>query len=94
MSQTGSLDKVILEAMSCGTPVISCNDAATAILAKYRDNLIYQSRDYRELAAKIKNIMDWDEEKKRRIKNELRQIVVKHHGLNNLISRLANSFYE
>src|SRR3989338_8371813 len=28
MSKTGSLDKVLLEAMSCGIRVFSCNDAA------------------------------------------------------------------
>ena len=57
MSLTGSLDKVILEAMVSGLPVISCNDASYELLSKFKNDLLFRKRDYAsyELLSKFKN---------------------------------------
>lgn len=79
MSQTGSLDKTILEAMACGMVVISCNDASRSFLPIER---IFSSNNPVELAAKIKNpgALDFDG----------RGYVVARHSLSQLIARLAS----
>jgi glycosyltransferase involved in cell wall biosynthesis len=53
MSQTGSLDKVILESMACGVVVLSSNDASREILNEKYSDLIFRDGDFRELAEKI-----------------------------------------
>ena len=88
-SNTGSLDKVILESMACGTPVVSSNDAAIPIVSKFNSNSVFEKGDYKELAEKLeyfyrlKNDMHY-------LQEQVRSEVVLKHDLSNLISRLAN----
>lgn len=88
-SNTGSLDKVILESMACGTPVVSSNDAAIPIVSKFNSNSVFKKGDYKELAEKLeyfyrlKNDMHY-------LQEQVRSEVVLKHDLSNLISRLAN----
>lgn len=79
MSQTGSLDKTILEAMACGMVVVSCNDASRSFLPAER---IFSANDASELAAKITNpgALDFDG----------RGYVIAHHSLSQLIVRLTS----
>jgi len=86
MSMTGSLDKVILEAMACGVITLSCNDASRDLLEEY--NLFFKKGDYKELSEKIKRIINLSKDKKENIKQVLRKIVVEHHSLSNLISSI------
>lgn len=75
MSQTGSLDRVLLEAMSCGIRVLSCNDAARAFLP---NELIFENAE--DLANKIQN---------HTIHFDGRAYVLEHHDLKKLISRIS-----
>lgn len=88
MSRTGSLDKAILEAMACGLPVISCNDASKSMLINYQDKLVYRLADANDLADKIKLIIKLPHSGRDKIGRGLRQIVVKDHSLDNLIERI------
>ena len=88
-SNTGSLDKVVLESMACGTPVVSSNDAAIPIVSKFNSNSVFKKGDYKELAEKLeyfyrlKNDMHY-------LQEQVRSEVVLKHDLSNLISILAN----
>jgi len=80
LSKTGSLDKVLLEAMASGMQIMSSNDSAKSFLPP---ELIFNENDHQELAQKIKNIF------KNKINPDLRSYVVKNHNLNNLIDNIS-----
>ncbi len=83
ISSTGSLDKVVLEAMASGCLVLTCNQAYNEILEnKYR----FQKGNDEELARKIFNLKDSKQDK------NLREIVVKNHSLDNLVEKILYEF--
>ena len=55
LSKTGSLDKTLLEAMSCGMKILSSNDASKSFLPQ---NLNFNDKNSEELANKIVVIKD------------------------------------
>jgi glycosyltransferase involved in cell wall biosynthesis len=79
-SETGSLDKAILEAMSCGTLVMTSNDSAEAILP---EELFFDDVD--SVKDKIFDLLQKDNDKLRR---ELSEIVKKEHSLDELINKI------
>lgn len=85
LSHTGSLDKAVLEAMSCGTPVLTSNEAFSDIIAKY--GLIFEKKNSRDLAAKIEAVLSG---KLIVPKTELRDEVVKNHSLSKLIPKIVS----
>ncbi len=82
-SSTGSLDKVVLEAMASGCLVLNCNEAYGDILA---DKYLFKKGDEKDLAQKIINLMNQGQDL------SLREIVVKNHNLNNFIERIIVQF--
>ncbi|MBU4331844.1 glycosyltransferase [Patescibacteria group bacterium] len=58
MSHTGSLDRAIVEAMACGTMVLTCNEAASGVLENIGlgEQLMYPKEDYVGLANKVLEI--------------------------------------
>jgi len=82
LSRTGSLDKVILEAMACGISVVSSNDASRSFLPS---ELIIPHNDPAILAQKLVSCKDQP------LDSKLRQYVVAHHGLGNLIALLSKN---
>jgi len=81
LSKTGSLDKTLLEAMSCGMQVLSSNDAARRFLPA---ELLFYENNAQELADKIENI------EKNSLNEKLRQYVIENHNLNKLIDKISN----
>jgi glycosyltransferase involved in cell wall biosynthesis len=82
MSNTGSLDKAILEAMSCGVPVVSSNESFKNIVQDQR----YHVNNEEELAVKI------DELFSNQNRATLRDLVIKEHSLSCLSMKIFNSF--
>lgn len=82
-SYTGSLDKVVLEAMACGCLVLNCNEAYHEILP---DKYLFKRKDSEDLAQKMANLINTGKDK------SLREIVVKHHNLDNLAERIVKQF--
>ena len=83
-SSTGSLDKVVLEAMAAGCLVLNCNEAYQEILdSKY----MFKKNDPEDLSQKIANLMQSPKDP------SLREIVVKNHNLDNFIAKIVQSFY-
>ncbi|TSC61340.1 MAG: hypothetical protein G01um1014107_34 [Parcubacteria group bacterium Gr01-1014_107] len=89
MSQTGSLDKAILEAMAAGLPVLTCNEALSEILEEHQSLLMYTKRNYHQLAGKIEMISDFSQEERQQLGLKLRQIVVRDHHISGLINKIA-----
>jgi glycosyltransferase involved in cell wall biosynthesis len=89
MSQTGSLDKVVLEAMASSMPIVTCNEAVlNDVLGEYKNVLGYEIRDYLGLAERIKYIHGLSQSERNLIGESLRQIVIKNHDQKSLIMKL------
>ncbi|MBD3311245.1 MAG: glycosyltransferase [Candidatus Magasanikbacteria bacterium] len=88
MSQTGSLDKAMLEAMATGLTVLSCNDAAREVFGENNCDLLYNMADYEDLAEKMQYIID-NQDRDGDLGESLRQIVEKKHNLINVIRRIC-----
>lgn len=89
MSGTGSVDKVVLEAMSCGCLVLTSNEAFAPILSS---ELMVEKNNPEKLVEKIKWLMELSETEKTAIRKDLRQIVVENHNLDNLALKIINQF--
>ena len=84
LSRTGSLDKTILEAMSCGLQVVTTNIAAKnleGIKFICSFNLI---RDAKLISEEIKNVSRLG------LGEQAREFVVKNHGIEILIPKIVN----
>jgi len=89
MSQTGSLDKAVLEAMACGCLVLTANEAFKEILP---DELMVEKDNPKKLVEKIKYLINLSEEKKQENRNKLRAEVVTNHNLDNLAKKIIKQF--
>jgi glycosyltransferase involved in cell wall biosynthesis len=87
-SDTGSLDKSVLEAMSCGTPVLVTNEAFAEILPAISENM-FASKDLDELTNKAKKLLSSGAGT---VSAEERDYVVKNHNLENLIGEIIRAF--
>lgn len=89
-SDTGSLDKVVLEAMACGTPVVSSSEAIAPIVSKYNSHSVFEAGMAKDLADKLeyfsrmKNDMHY-------LQEQVRGEVVKNHALDALIEKVSNN---
>ncbi len=91
MSHTGSLDKAVLEAMACGLPVLSCNEAVTGdVLLEFGEKLYFEKGNSKMLAVKIINIVNIDLFEKTALRRLLRGLVVKGHNMEILIRKIMS----
>jgi len=92
-SLTGSLDKTMVEAMACGVPVISCNEALAEILDNhYREELIYSRGNFKQLAEKIDSILKKSQVDRQNIGRDLRRVVVENHSLEKFTDKILASY--
>ena len=91
-SQTGSVDKAVLEAMACALPVISANEAFQPILRKWDDLLLIPPDAPDVLAERLRRLMQMSPEARRSLGCALREIVVRDHSLEQLVERLMRIF--
>lgn len=92
MSQTGSLDKAVLEAMACGVLVLSNNESVVNDI--FKNDKFFCYKENNELLSKIENIINLDEEKINKFKQKNRQLVVYNHDLSDLIKKILINFNE
>lgn len=80
---TGGMDKVVLESMSCGVPVVVFNKTFKRVLD---DNSLFilENKDKEELAKKINFLFEVDVNRS----NKLRQIVVENYSLKGLVDKI------
>jgi len=91
-SQTGSLDKAVLEAMACETLVVTTNEAFVEIFGDLSD-LTVSGNTLTGLAEKIKFfIQNNNQEENQMLKKELRSIVLDDYSLDNLVLKIIDVF--
>ncbi len=91
-SNTGSLDKVVLEAMACGKIVLTSNEAFNNLLEAYSYILKFDKNDAYGLAEKIVYILEMNTQDRDALAYNLREIVVQKHSLGRLIGKLVGIF--
>lgn len=89
MSETGSLDKAVLEAMAAGVPVLTSNEGLRSTLSKHLDLCTFPPRDSERMSAQIRRHMALSSEERSRISSEMRSIVLENHSLEALIPRIV-----
>ena len=89
LSGTGSLDKAVLEAMACGVPVITSNEAFQGLLSQI-DNNLFVACAPRAVAMAMLRIINMPPEARRQIGGALRAIVVRDHDLKQLVARILS----
>jgi len=92
MSKTGSLDKVVLEAMAMELPIISCNDASKDLFGDIDGNMLFTVGDYKDLARKMNKFILMPGNDFKDLGKRLRERVVDGHDLAGLISKIISSF--
>lgn len=87
LSQTGSMDKTVMESLAAGCPVLTSNEAFFDLLADKKEMLL-QSQDAEVIAARIvelfKSQTDLDRE-------SLRQLVVGKHDFRGYVANIVNT---
>lgn len=92
MSQTGSIDKAVLEAMAAGVPVVTGNEAFVEIFDKYADHLLYKSQNSADLAKKIIAFSRLSREKKAEIISYLYDLVERDNNLTDLVKKILAAY--
>lgn len=93
LTPSGSLDKMIFEAMSCGTLILVSNKNLETILSEEQARpLMFKEGDAIDLADKILGLIDLSPAKSAAIRQQLRQIVVQHQSLSRLAEKLVEQF--
>ncbi len=81
LSNTGSMDKAVLEAMSCGLRVLTSNIAFASVLSKNN----FTDQNLADISLKLKSIISAG------LDLEARQYIVLNHNLFSLVKNLSDS---
>lgn len=91
-SLTGSLDKAVLEAMSCGVPILTCNESLSEVLGILSKEYMFQPRDIQALCHLIASYAAMSIDERRRRGAQLRQIVVDHHDVRSFVQQIIHAY--
>ncbi len=92
LSQTGSVDKALLEAMACAVPVLTSNEAFQSMLAPWPDLLLPVGARADLVAERIKTLAQMPLDDRQTLGTQLRAIVQRDHSLERLAVVLASVF--
>lgn len=92
LTPTGSGDKVALEAMACARPCLVANEGFRETLGDYADVLFFRYKDARDLASKLRRVLELPQVERARIGHCVRQQIVQMHSLDRLVSELLIVF--
>ncbi len=92
MSHTGSLDKAIIEAMSCGCLVLTCNEAFLALNLKDQKSLMFVKSDFQELADKILKYYSISEIDRDNLESYLSASIKENFSLYLLINKIIKNY--
>jgi glycosyltransferase involved in cell wall biosynthesis len=91
-SRTGSLDKVVLEAMACGTVPLTCNESFAPVFgAELSSRLMFPQGDPAALADALQHLLALPDEERAVLGARMRELVLAEHDLRRLIPRLLSS---
>lgn len=86
---TGSLDKVGLEAIAAGLPVLACNPAYADVFREFSDRLMFTKDDARELADTLER--EHEAVDKAAVVDVLQERLRREHGLGELVGKIQNT---
>lgn len=89
---TGSLDKVLLEALSTGLLALSSNDAYPSVLGEHAPLLTFSSGSHEELAQCIEKVISMTPKEREDSREDLRGRVEKDHSLDRLIHTIVETY--
>jgi glycosyltransferase involved in cell wall biosynthesis len=88
-SRTGSIDKVVLEAMACGTLPLTCNESFAPLLSsELSGRLMFRRDDPADLAAGVQQLLELPGQQAAALGSRLRGQVLAGHDLRRLVPRL------
>jgi glycosyltransferase involved in cell wall biosynthesis len=91
-SGTGSLDKVVIEAMASERPVLSCNPSAAGVLrelGRAGDALVFEKGSAEDLASKLEGVLDQSAGERSALGSRLRALAERDHEVDALMARLV-----
>lgn len=91
-STTGSIDKVVLEAMACMRPVVTCNDSFQRLfreLGPSAERLMFAPGSADQLADRIEALLRMRAAERRALTERLHTLVARDHEVEKLIERLC-----
>jgi len=91
LSATGSLDKTVLEAMSCEVPVVT-NPVFTEVLGEELAKTWVIEADASLLSHRLSILASMSSSEKERLGKQLRNIVMRDHSLDGLCKKLIDEF--
>ncbi|MFN3692501.1 MAG: glycosyltransferase family 4 protein [Candidatus Paceibacteria bacterium] len=89
---TNSLDKVLVEAVACGVPVISSNPSYRYIMGENEWPIFFPPRDSVSLATKITELANRSLFDKNEFTRATAAKVQQEHSLSNLIAKILDSY--
>jgi glycosyltransferase involved in cell wall biosynthesis len=92
LTPAGFVDKVALQAMSCGRPSVVANEGFRETLGKYASRLLFCHGDSVDLANKLVGLLALSERDRDQIGFYLREQVIRMHSLDMLAARLVEIF--
>lgn len=95
LTDTDSLEKALLEAMSCATPVITCVGSFRQVMGdRLADRWMTPREDPRAVAVRIAELGRMNPRARVQLGEQLRDIVVRRHGLERLAASLEREIRE
>jgi glycosyltransferase involved in cell wall biosynthesis len=88
-SRTGSLDKAILEALSCARLAVTCNEAFNAFYGPRAEQYCFPTGDDAILAERLEALLGLSAAERRERGLALRERVVAEHGVEHLADELV-----
>jgi glycosyltransferase involved in cell wall biosynthesis len=91
-SRTGSVDKVVLEAMAARRPVVTCNESFDDVLASLGADaaaLRFAAGDAQGLADRVQGLLARSETERAQLGERLRDLVARDHEVDALMERLV-----
>lgn len=91
-SRTGSVDKVVLEAMAARRPVVTSNESFPELLRPLgaeAGELCFPAGDAGALAARVEALLQRGDDERLALGSRLRRIVAEHHEVDDLMRRLV-----
>ena len=88
-SQTGSADKVVLEAMACELPALTSNTGFTSVLSPWAEILLARKGDPQTLATMMGRLIETPRLERASLGKALRRLVEDQHSLDRLARKLA-----
>jgi glycosyltransferase involved in cell wall biosynthesis len=88
-SQTGSLDKAVLEALATARLAVTCNEAFGPFFGSERDRFTFPAGDAVALADRLEELLSLDPRERREEGLRWRERVVAEHGVDHLADELV-----